>query len=93
MSTSQICFVDLIWNRLSGIAGDSSARREFTALQGGTPGMGPLQSQVVRAMMGKKPLTRVLFHCGDTHERSEDHIQEDTEVPRGTGVNNAELDS
>lgn len=86
MSTSQICFVDLIWNRLSDAAGDSSARREFTALQGGTPGMGPLQSQVVRAMVGKKPLTRVLFHCGDTPEGSEDHIQEDAEGPRGTTV-------
>lgn len=93
MSTSQICFVGLIWNRLSGTAGDSSALRGFTALRGGAPGMGPLQSRVVRATMGEKPLTRELFHYGDTLEGSEDHIQEDTEGTRGTRMNNTELGS
>ena len=84
MSTSQICFVGLIWTRLSGTAGDSSALRGFRALRGGAPGMGPLQSRVVRATMGEKPLTRELFHCGDTHEGSEDHIPEDTEGTKWT---------
>ena len=75
MSTSQICFVGLIWNRLSGTAGDSSALRGFTALRGGAPGMGPLQSRGVRATMGVKPLTRELFHYGDTRRVRRPHTR------------------
>lgn len=80
--TSQICFVGLIWNRLSGTAGDSSALRGSQPCGGRAQEWGHFNPGG-KGHNGEKPLTRELFHYGDTLEGSEDHIQEDTEEPEG----------